>query len=99
LTRNIKIQGEDIEAWGCNILTGDLIEADLTIRAGKTIMDGVEIHNCTQPNTNNAALRWENAMKGYSEVTNSAIHNGLGWAVTFIGSANVRMANNVMYGF
>jgi len=99
LTRNILIRGEDIEAWGCNILTGDLIEADLSVRAGTTIMDAVEIYNCTQANTQNAALRWQNAQMGYSEVTNSAIHNGLGWGVTFVGSANVRMTNNVMYGF
>ena len=51
LTRNIKIQGENIEQWGCQIVTADTIEADLTLRTGKTIMDSVEIYNCSQIDT------------------------------------------------
>ena len=30
LSRNIKIQGEDVESWGCQVVTADTIEADLT---------------------------------------------------------------------
>jgi polygalacturonase len=34
LTRNIIIEGEDIESWGCNIVTSDIVEFDLTMRFG-----------------------------------------------------------------
>lgn len=30
LTRNILIQGEDVDSWGCNIVTSDIVEFDLT---------------------------------------------------------------------
>jgi hypothetical protein len=34
LSRNIVIAGEDVESWGCNIVTSDTVEADLTMRFG-----------------------------------------------------------------
>jgi hypothetical protein len=34
LSRNIKIAGENIEAWGGQIVTSDTIEGDLTVRSG-----------------------------------------------------------------
>ena len=43
LSRNIVIQGEDVENWGCQILTSSL---DSSMR-GRTIMDNVEIANCS----------------------------------------------------
>jgi hypothetical protein len=47
LTRNIKIVGEDLDGWGGQIVTGDFIEDDGTERAGHTLMDNVEIYNCS----------------------------------------------------
>jgi len=47
LSRNVIIAGQDIESWGAQIVTSDTIEADLTIRQGQTILDNVEIYNCS----------------------------------------------------
>jgi hypothetical protein len=52
LSRNIKIQGEDIESWGGQIVTSDTIEFDgitgqLKYRYGHMIMDNVEVYNCS----------------------------------------------------
>jgi hypothetical protein len=49
LSRNIVIQGEDVESYGCQIVTGETVEfdADLTVRSGSTILDSVEIYNCS----------------------------------------------------
>jgi hypothetical protein len=61
LTRNVKIDAEDIESWGGQILTGDTIEIDgdnQIERIGSTILHNVEIHNCSQIDTNRAALRF-----------------------------------------
>lgn len=36
---------------------------------------------------------------GHSSVTNSAIHDGYGWAITIKTSGNIHFAGNVMYNF
>jgi len=41
LTRNIKIQGEDLDNWGGQILVTDIFEADGTWRKGSIILDSV----------------------------------------------------------
>jgi hypothetical protein len=99
LTRNVKIQGEDIESWGGQISTGFFIETDLTMRAGQTYFDNVEIYNCSQIDTSKAALRWESNVLGNSSVTNSTIHNGYSWAVNIQASSNVVLQNNVFWSF
>jgi len=47
LSRNVKIQGNDTETWGCQIVTSDFIEITAVIRKGNTFMDNVEIYNCS----------------------------------------------------
>lgn len=51
LTRNIKIVGNDTESWGCQILTSDYIDTLGEMRNGSTVMDSVEIYNCSQYDT------------------------------------------------
>jgi hypothetical protein len=85
LTRNVKIVGEDIESWGGQIVTGFALD-DVIFRYGQTYLDNVEIFNCSQIDTEKAALRWENNVMGHSSVTNSVIHHGLSWAVNIKNS-------------
>ena len=59
LSRNIKIKGNDTDAWGCQIVTSDFVEANKEQRVGRTIMDNVEIYNCSQYDTWKAAIRFE----------------------------------------
>jgi hypothetical protein len=58
LSRNIKIVGNDTDAWGGQVLTGDFIEGNGEFRNGTTILDNVEIYNCSQYDTYKAALRF-----------------------------------------
>lgn len=51
LSRNIIIQGEDKDEWGCQILTSSLVEGFGQIRRGQTFFDHVEISNCSQYGT------------------------------------------------
>jgi len=54
LTRNVKIDAQDIESWGGQITTSDTMEifgSEIIMRTGSTIMDNVEIHNCSQIDT------------------------------------------------
>jgi hypothetical protein len=95
----VKIIGEDIQSWGGQIVTSDTIEGDMTMRMGQLIMDNVEVYNCSQANTLKAAVRFEGASGRWSSVTNSAIHSGLGWGLGVYKSANVHIANNVIWGF
>lgn len=102
LSRNIKIVGEDIEAWGGQIVVSSIIEPDLTYRHGQLLLDNVEVYNCSQANTAKAAVRFEGVTaspENASSITNSVIHNGLGWGVSITSAANVLMRNNVIFSF
>lgn len=103
LTRNIRIEGEDVESWGAQFVTTDTFEfvlgAGVTHRTGITIMDNVEMFNCSQINTRKAALRFEKALAGYSEISNSVLHNGYGWGINVQSSANLRFENNILFTF
>jgi hypothetical protein len=46
-----------------------------------------------------AALRFEKSVQGYSEITNCAVHNGLGWAVNIKSAANILLKNNNFFNF
>lgn len=99
LTRNIKIRGNDTDAWGCQVVTSDFVEANLEQRIGRTFMDNVEIYNCSQYDTWKSAIRFEGAVLGFSRISNSAIHHGLGIAVHITFSENVELINNNVYTF
>ena len=78
LTRNILISGNDSDAWGCQFLTSDFLEADGTYRNGSTMIDNDEIYNCSQYDTMMGAIRFEGNGNALSIVSNSAIHDGWG---------------------
>lgn len=46
-----------------------------------------------------AALRFEETGSRPSSVTNSAIHNGMGWAMNIKNSRNIEIQNNVIFNF
>jgi hypothetical protein len=51
LSRNIVVAGEDVESWGGRVITGDSMEfsnGEIVFKYGQTIMDNVEIYNCSQ---------------------------------------------------
>mmetsp|Transcript_34116 Transcript_34116/g.25175 ORF Transcript_34116/g.25175 Transcript_34116/m.25175 type:complete len:219 (-) Transcript_34116:2085-2741(-) len=64
-----------------------------------TILDNVEVFNCSQYDTYKAALRWEQATYRYSEVRRSSVHHGLGWGAYIVQSENVLFDNNVIFDF
>jgi hypothetical protein len=67
LSRNIKISGEDVEAWGCQFVTSDYQDlSSITFYSGSTILDNVEIYNCSQYDTEKAAIRFEGSKGSYS---------------------------------
>lgn len=82
MTRNIKILGEDIDGWGGQVLASDIFEIDGTLRVGSLYMDNVQVYNCSQKDTRNAAIRFENALGGFSRISNSVFHNGLDFGVS-----------------
>jgi hypothetical protein len=43
LSRNIKVIGEELDNWGCQILTADVMEEDGSFREGVTNLDSIEI--------------------------------------------------------
>lgn len=102
LTRNIVIDAEDIESWGGQIVTSDTQEmygTEMIDRTGSTIMQNVEIFNCSQIDTFKAAVRFESAATHASSVTNCSIHNGYSWGLNIMGSSNINVSNNVFFNF
>ena len=63
------------------------------------ILNNVEVYNCSQIDTYKAAIRFENAVKLSSSVTNSTFHNGLGWGGNIKNSANIFMQDNLWFKF
>jgi hypothetical protein len=102
LTRPVKIVGEDIESWGCQIVTSDTIEVypgQIYYRYGSMVMENVEIHNCSQIDTEKAAIRFESANQEASSITGCSIHNGYGWAIKASSSSNIVFRDNVIFNF
>lgn len=102
LTRNVKIDAEDIESWGGQVVTSDTIEiydGEMTMRTGSTVIDNVEIFNCSQIDTMKSAIRFEAAASSYSEITNNAVHNGYSWGLYVSSSANILVKGNNFFQF
>lgn len=99
LTRNIRIVGQDLEGWGGQILTADVMESDGTDRFGMLQLDSVEVYNCSQVDTERGAIRFENALTMGHRVTRSAIHNGLGWGLAAKRSRTLDISGNVFFNF
>lgn len=62
-------------------------------------MHNVEIFNCSQINTMKAAIRFEGASGKWSHISGCSLHNGHGWAINIVSSANVKIENNVAFSF
>lgn len=99
LTRRIRIVADPTDGWGGQVLTADVVESDGTERTGMLQLDSVEIYNCSQIDTHYAAIRFENAFVMGHRVTNSAIHNGLGWGFAAKGSRNLEITGNHFFNF
>ena len=99
LSRNIRIRGDTLSnSWGCSILTSDFPDG-LDYRSGSTIMDSVEVYNCSQYDTLKAALRFDGNTGSYSSITNSSIYLGWGMGITIIDSNNTFLQNNNIFSF
>jgi parallel beta-helix repeat protein len=62
-------------------------------------MENVEVYNCSQIDTQKAAIRFEAATAKYSEVTNCTFHNGYGWGVYIKASKNILFRDNIVFNF
>jgi len=80
-------------------VTSDFYEEDGTLRSGLTVLDNVEVYNCSQKDTAMSAIRFEGAYLSYSSVTNSVIRHGRGIGVTFKDAANQTFINNTLFNF
>jgi hypothetical protein len=103
LSRNIKIIGTEVDDWGAQILTSDVMELDDTVeegfvwREGKTHLDSIEIQYGGQKDTRSAAIRFEGAVTNPQYVKNSVTHEGPGWMVNGVRSKSLNFDNNVFW--
>ena len=109
LTRNIKVQGTNEDRWGAHIVTAHNLDSGFvagtlitTQRKGHAIIDHVEFVNCSQYDTDHAAVRFADFHTLQSDdpdssVTNCAIHNGLGIGIMVTSADRVTVDNNVVF--
>ena len=109
LTRNIKIVGVNQDRWGAHVVTAHnkdslFVNGKLTsvLRRGWAIIDHVEFKNCSQYDTDKAAVRFAD-ISGLSsndvrsKVTNSAIHDGLGIGIMVTSAQDVTVEGNIVW--
>ena len=109
LTRNIIVKGTNEDRWGAHVVTahnndsgfsnGQLVSVQ---RKGFAIIDHVEFVNCSQYDTDKAAVRFSNffalnSTDKQSSLTNSVIHNGLGIGVMVTSADNVLVDTNMIF--
>lgn len=99
LTRNVRVVGDDNDAWGGQIVTSDTMNSEGGIQAGLLEMDSVEMYNVSQRNTYKAGLRFDAALTNKHFVNNSVIHQGLAWGLYIKSSANVQVKDTSIIGF
>mmetsp|Transcript_43997 Transcript_43997/g.58365 ORF Transcript_43997/g.58365 Transcript_43997/m.58365 type:complete len:281 (-) Transcript_43997:2481-3323(-) len=107
LTRNIMITpSEDQNSthvthpdpWPCRVLVADFFEpSDLTLRKGEIHWDSVSIHKCSQTDTEHAALKFENAIKGEKVFQHSVIAMSNGTAIQTLESKKITLKNNSIF--
>lgn len=101
LSRSIKILGEDLQTWGGQIVVQDFFDFGNVPRSGHVYLDSVQVYNCSQMDTEKAALRFERntAHPIKSVVKNSAFHHGNGWGLLVKSSKNIEFENNIWFSF
>ena len=99
LSRNVMIEGENLDDQGCQILTSSM-QVGTNLLRGQTFMDHVEIYNCSQYGSPfKAAFRFEDNAGLPSSITNVAMHHGLGLAFQIDSCQNVNLVNNTVWDF
>lgn len=104
LSRNIKIVGTEVDDWGAQILTADVLELDDTAedgtvwREGRTHLDSIEIQYGGQKDMRHAAIRFEGVVTNPQYVKNSVTHEGPGWMVNGLRSKSLNFDNNIFWG-
>ena len=102
LSRNVKIEGTGEDAWGCQILTTDILDlqdGSLVTRRGVTIFESVEVAHCSQRDTSRAAVQFDGANSEQNRVQDSSIWDGLGWGLSINRSTGVSVDNVNVIGF
>ena len=98
LSRNVVIKGNGADDWGGQVLTADSIEAGSVFRYGETVLEYVEIYNCSHRDTERAALRWEDNYDSYGRAIGVSVHGSLGFGVLVKNSKNVQIEDLIIAG-
>ena len=99
LTRNIKIKGDRVEDWGCNVMVYQYSdEYNGRVRRGNINFEGVEISYCGQSDTERGSLDVKYVKKGaLSSMKGSTIHDGYGWGLYALSSNSFVFENNIIF--
>lgn len=103
LTRNIVIESDFEDKWGCTILTHSFVtiaaNKSSSVHQGNLKLHGVEVRNCGQKDTRKAAVdfNWLVQPNELQSVSKSTFNNGQGWAVNMYNAKGVSFTDNIIY--
>ena len=98
LSRNIMIQGDQEDNWGCNILIYEYTDVLTNIlRAGTAELVGVGVQYCGQADTDRAAFDVKFVRTRTVTLTASSIYQSYGWGINIESSLGVNIIQNVIY--
>jgi hypothetical protein len=109
LSRNIKVSGTNEDRWGGHVVTAHNEDTQFlagqlatVTRRGWAKIDSVEFVNCSQYDTDKAAVRFADItdlttddVRSY--VKNSAVHDGLGIGIMVTGAEEINVDSNVVW--
>jgi len=78
-------------------LTADVLLSDGSEATGQSFIDNIELINMGQQDDEKAGIRFENSRTKPSFVTNSVIHDTLGWGFRAKGSTGLLFEGNVIF--
>jgi hypothetical protein len=76
----------------------DTVEEGFSFREGRTNLNSVEVIYGGQKDTRSAAIRFEGAIANKQYVKDCSVHEGPGWMMNGVRSANLNVDNNVFWG-
>ena len=98
LSRNVQIEGEDVDSWGGSVLTTQLRDGGDNLLSGSLTWDNVQVRKCSQRDTHRAAVRFEGAAERESKISNSVVHDGLAWLLYIANSYHVDVKDSSFIG-
>lgn len=98
LSRNVRVLGSGPNDFSSQVVVTEHTESDGINRLGKFIFDNVEVYGCSQSDSSNSAIRFENTHQNTQYLRDSTIWGGQGWGLSINRASNIEVYNSAIIG-